>query len=170
MNTLEAIRTRRSIRNYLDKPVSEAMIQKILEAAMQAPSAGNQQPWHFVLVTDRKQLNEMAEALLYGKMLKKAPIGIVVCVDLELEKYPGYWVQDCSNASMNLLLAAHEQGLGAAWVGVYPLDERVAGLKKILGLPESVIPLNVVSLGFPASTPEPAELRYKEDRLHRDRW
>ena len=170
MNILEAILTRRSIRTFIEKPVPESLIQEILKAAMQAPSAGNQQPWHFVLVTDRKRLTDMAEALPYGKMLKKAPLGIVVCADLELEKYPGYWAQDCSNASMNLLLAAHDQGLGAVWVGVYPMQDRVASLKKILGLPESVIPLNVVSLGFSSTMPGAVESRYKEDRLHRECW
>ena len=106
----------------------------------------------------------------YGKMLHSAPLGIVVCADTKLERYRGFWVQDCSNATMNLLLAAHDHGLGAVWVGVYPVEDRVANLKQILGLPNSVIPLCVVPMGYPASTPEPAEKRYNAARLHHDRW
>ena len=170
METLEAIFTRRSIREYTAQAVPDELIHQLLSAAMQAPSAGNQQPWHFILVSDRQQLNALADALPFGKMLKTAPLGIVVCADLELEQYPGFWVQDCSNATMNLLLAAHDQGLGAVWVGVYPVEERVVGLKQILGLPASVIPLSVVPLGYPVSIPEPAARRYNETRLHYNHW
>ena len=170
MQTLEAIFTRKSIREYKPQPVPDELVQELLEAAMQAPSAGNQQPWHFIVVTDRKQLDALAEVKPYGKMLHSAPLGIVVCGDTKLEKYRGFWVQDCSNATMNLLLAAHDRGLGAVWVGVYPVEDRVADLKQILGLPDSVIPLCVVPLGYPASTPEPAEKRYNAARLHHDRW
>ena len=170
MQTLEAIFTRRSIREYKSQAVPDKLVQELLEAAMQAPSAGNQQPWHFIVVTDRNQLIALADALPYGKMLKDAPVGIVVCADMELEKYRGFWVQDCSNATMHLLLAAHDRGLGAVWVGVYPVEDRVANLKQILGLPDSVIPLSIVPLGYPAVTPEPAEKRYNAARQHQDRW
>ena len=170
MQTFEAIFTRKSIREYKPQPVPDELVQEILEAAMQAPSAGNQQPWHFIVVTDRKQMDALADAMPFGKMLHSAPLGIVVCADMKLEKYRGFWVQDCSNATMNLLLAAHDRGLGAVWVGVYPVEDRVANLKQILGLPDSVIPLCVVPLGYPASTPEPAEKRYNAARLHHDRW
>jgi nitroreductase len=170
METMEAIFTRRSIREYTSQTIPDELVQELLAAAMQAPSAGNQQPWHFILVTDRKQLDALADALLYGKMLHTATLGIVICANLELERYPGYWVLDCSNATMNLLLAAHDRGLGAVWVGVYPVEDRVANLKQILCLPESVIPLTVISLGHPATTPEPAERRYDETRLHYDQW
>lgn len=170
METLEAILTRRSIREYTSQAVPDELVQELLTAAMQAPSAGNQQPWHFILVTDRIQLDALADVLPYGKMLHTAPLGIVVCADLDLEKYSGYWVQDCSNATMNLLLAAHDRGLGAVWTGVYPVEDRVANLKQILCLPQSVIPLNVIPVGYPASTPEPTERRYNETRLHYDQW
>jgi nitroreductase len=133
------------------------------------PSAGNQQPWHFIIVTDRRHLNALADALPFGKMLKDAPLGIVVCADMDLGKYRGFWVQDCSNATMNLLLAAHDRKLGAVWVGVYPVEDRVANLKQILNLPASVIPLAVIPLGYPASTPELAEKRYNAARLHCNR-
>jgi nitroreductase len=170
METLEAILTRRSIREYTPQAVPDELIQELLEAAMQAPSASNQQPWHFILVPERKQLNALADVLPFGKMLKDAPLGIAVCADLELEKYPGFWVQDCSAATQNMLLAAHARGLGAVWLGVYPVEERVAGLKKILGLPEQVVPLCIVSLGYPAARQEPPAGRYDETRLHQNHW
>lgn len=170
METLEAIHTRRSIREYTSQAVSDESVRELLAAAMQAPSAGNEQPWHFIIVTDRKQLDTLANALPFGKMLHTAPLGIIVCADMELEKYEGFWVQDCSNATMNLLLAAHDQGLGAVWVGVYPVEDRVASLKHILNLPVSVIPLSVIPLGYPVSLPGPPDSRYNESRLHLNHW
>ena len=170
METIEAIFTRRSIREYTSQSIPDELVQELLAAAMQAPSAGNQQPWHFILVTKREQLDAVDNVLLYGKMLHTAALGIVICADMELEQYPGFWIEDCSNATMNLLLAAHDRGLGAVWVGVYPIEDRVVNLKKILCLPESVIPLNVVPLGYPASIPEPAERRYDKTRLHYNQW
>ena len=170
METLKAILTRRSVREYQEKPVPGELIQELLTAAMQAPSAGNQQPWHFILVTGREQLIRLAGVLPFGQSLKTAPLGIVVCADMNLEKYRGYWVQDCSAATQTLLLAAHALGLGAVWLGVYPVEDRVINLKKILGLPEQVRPLCVVSIGYPAVKPEPPEKRYDETRLHHIRW
>jgi nitroreductase len=170
METMEAIFTRRSIREYTSQAVPDELVQELLAAAMQAPSAGNQQPWHFIIVTERKQLDALADASPFGKMLKDAALGIVVCADLELEKYPGFWVQDCSNATMNLLLAAHNRGLGAVWVGVHPVEDRVANYKQILGLPAPVIPLCIVPIGYPATRPGLPEKRYNETRLHHDRW
>jgi len=170
METFEAIFTRRSIREYTPQAVPDELVQELLATAMQAPSAGNQQPWHFIVVTERKQLDALADVLPFGKMLQAAPLGIVVCVDLKLERYSGFWVQDCSAATQNLLLAAHARGLGAVWVGVYPLEERVAGLKQVLGLPEQVVPLCVVPIGYPATRPEPPERRYDESRLHHNHW
>jgi nitroreductase len=145
-------------------------VQELLAAAMQAPSAGNQQPWHFIVVTERQQLNALADVLPFGKMLKNALLGIVVCADLKLERYSGFWVQDCSNATMNILLAAHAQGLGAVWVAIYPVEDRVAGAKQILGLPEQVVPLCVVPIGYPATKPELPARRFSAARLHHNRW
>lgn len=170
METLEAIFTRRSIREYTAQAVPDELVKKILSAAMQAPSAGNQQPWHFVVVTERKLLDSLADALPFGKMLHTAPLGIAVCADIESAKYRDYWVQDCSAATQNLLLAAHALGLGAVWLGVYPLEERMAGVKQVLGLPEPVIPLCIVPVGYPAANLLPAERRYSEARLHYNQW
>ena len=167
MEVRQAIMTRRSIRKYEDRPVPEDMVRQILEAAMMAPSAGNAQPWQFVVVDDRALLDAAAQALPYTKMAAHAPLAIAVCGDLGLEKYPGYWVQDCSAAMQNLLLAAHDLGLGAVWTGVHPIEERVADVKRLLKLPDTVIPLGFTVLGWPAQHPE-SKSRFREDRIHRN--
>jgi nitroreductase len=124
MDAIEAILGRRSIRSYTDKPVAKETVQQLLEAAMAAPSAGNQQPWHFVVVDDRALLEKITTVHPYAQMAKSAQLGILVCGDLSLEMHQGYWVQDCAAATENLLVAAHALGLGAVWTGVHPRSER----------------------------------------------
>jgi nitroreductase len=169
MDAYEAITTRRSIRAYTAQPVSEELIRELLAAAMSAPSASNRQPWHFLVITERHQLDAMTAILPYGQMLRQAPLAIVVCGDRERQPMDGYWVQDCSAATENILLAAHAKGLGAVWLGVYPRQERIEPLRRLLGLPDQVPPLAVLSIGYPAEQKEPAG-RYDESRIHRDRW
>jgi nitroreductase len=123
MEAFEAILSRRSIRKYLPTPVSEHDIHQLLDAAMNAPSSSNGQPWHFVVVSDRKLLDEIPRFHAYSGMLKEAPLAVVVCGDTSLEKTKGVWVQDCSAATQNLLLAARALGLGSVWLGVYPLED-----------------------------------------------
>jgi nitroreductase len=170
MEVFEAILSRKSIRAFRQQTISLDLIEKLLKAAMQAPSAGNQQPWHFVVVTERVQLDALADVLRYGQSLKVAPLGIVVCADLDLEKHRGWWVQDCSAATQNLLLAAHGLGLGAVWLGVYPREERVTSIRSVIGAPENVIPLCVVSIGYPAGEIKPNSLRFNKSRQHNNHW
>jgi len=165
MEVLEALHTRRSIRKFEDKPVPDEMVRQVLEAAMMAPSAGNAQPWQFIVVKDRDLLNSVADANPYATMARKAPMGILVCGDLSKEKYPGYWVQDCAAAMENMLLAVHGLGLGAVWTGVYPDKERVPDFTRIFKLPENVIPLGFAPIGWPAQTLK-SQSRFKEDRVH----
>ena len=169
MDAYEAIVTRRSIRAYTAQTVSDELIKELLAAAMSAPSASNRQPWHFVVITERRQLDALPAILPYGQMLKQAPLAIVMCGDRERQPMDGYWVQDCSAATENLLLAAHARGLGAVWLGVYPREERIQELSRLLGLPEQVMPMAVLSIGYPAEHKSPAD-RYDESRIHRDRW
>lgn len=169
MDVFEAIYSRRSIRKYEDKPVSEELVKEMLGAAMMAPSAGNAQPWQFVVVDDREKLDAVPDINQYAAMSKNAPLGILVCGDLSLEKYAGYWVQDCSAAIQNLLLAAHAKGLGAVWTGIHPIEERVEGFKKLFNLPEQVIPLGFMVIGWPAQESKKKD-RYKEERVHRNNW
>ena len=165
MEIMEALRTRRSIRKFENRPVPEEMVREILEAAMMAPSAGNAQPWRFVVVDDRAVLDAMTGLHPHIKMVAEAPLGIIVCADLSMEKYPGYWVQDCAAAMENLLLAVHGLGLGAVWTGIHPMEDRVAAFRKMFNMPENVIPLGFAPVGWPAQTPS-SESRFKEDRVH----
>jgi nitroreductase len=169
MDAMTAILTRRSVRQYIDKPVPEGVIQEILKAATSAPSAGNQQPWHFIVITDRVVLDQIPNVHPYSGMLKQASLAILTCGSLELEKHEGFWVQDCSAATQNILLAARALGLGAVWLGVYPRTERVIGLRRLLGIPDNVIPLSLASIGY-SDVQQASVDRYKSDRIHRDSW
>lgn len=169
MEALDAIRTRRSVRKFTDRKIQKDMIEKLLEAAMSAPSAGNQQPWHFLVIDDKKILEEVPNVSLYAPMAKEASAAIVICGDPSLEKYPGFWVQDCSAATQNILLAAHALGLGAVWSGIYPLEDRVSGFRALLGIPEKITPLSIVIMGYPVEVPNPAT-RFKEDRIRYNKW
>lgn len=169
MDTIEAILTRRSVRSFTAEPVSPEVAQELLRAAMQAPSAGNQQPWQLVVLDERALLERVAAAHPYAPMAAHAPLAIVVCGDTRLERHTGYWVQDCSAAVQNLLLAAHARGLGAVWTGVYPRAERVQAFQDLLHLPPEVIPLAMVVLGHPSQAVPPAD-RFLPDRVHRNGW
>ena len=166
---MDAIFNRRSIRKYTDKIVSEDMIEKIIRAGMAAPSAGNEQPWHYIVVNDKNMLNEIPKFHPYAQMIKEVSCVIIVCGDLSLEKYEGFWVHDCSAATQNMLLMVQELGLGSVWLGVYPLEDRVKALKDLLGLPEKVVPLSILPIGYPAEIKEPAS-RFDLSRIHRNRW
>jgi nitroreductase len=169
MEAMEAILSRRSIRKYEPTPLSEDLIHKLLDAAMSAPSSGNGQPWHFVVVTDRAVLDEIPKFHAFSNMLKEGPAAVVVCGDTALERSKGVWVQDCSAATQNILLAARALGLGSVWLGVYPIEERIAGARKLLGLPENIVPLSIVAIGYPAEAKPPAD-RFNAERVHRNRW
>jgi nitroreductase len=148
---------RRSIRTYTTQAVSDEAVQKLLEAAMAAPSAAATDPWRFVVVKNRGMLTKIADALPYGKMIGSAAVGIVVCGDLGAahDKQLSYLLQDCSAAIENLLLCAHVLGLGACWLGVHPREQRVQSLRAILRLAEPVIPVACIAIGYPAEPKEP---------------
>ncbi|NMC63220.1 MAG: nitroreductase family protein [SAR324 cluster bacterium] len=167
--TLESILSRRSIRKFQDKSVPNELVTEILKAAMAAPSANNKQPWHFIVVKDKKHLQEIAKVHPYAKMASEAALAIIVCGDPGLEFAPGYWIQDCSAATQNILLAAHELGLGAVWCGVYPREERVKEIKEAFEIPDNIIPLNVIPIGYPGEE-KGASNRYDPNRIHMNKW
>jgi len=169
MDIMEAICTRRSIRRYEDRPVPGEAIERLLGAAMLAPSARNAQPWQFVVVDDRSLLDASADICPNAAMVRGAPLAILVCGDLELEKSEGYWPIDCAAAVENMLLAAHGMGLGACWCGVYPRPHRMDGLRELFGLPAHVIAHSLVVLGYPAEESARKD-RYREERVHQNRW
>jgi nitroreductase len=170
MDTIDALFSRRSIRKYTAEEPPPEVLREVLEAAMSAPSAGNQQPWHFVIINDREILDEIPLFHPHSLMLRQARLAILICGDPMLEKHSGYWVQDCSAATENLLLAVHAKGFGAVWLGIYPREERVSGLRKLLSIPEHVIPFSLVPVGKPAESKPPRPDRYNETRIHRNRW
>jgi nitroreductase len=169
MDAMEAILTRRSVRQYSEGSISEGTVQNLLQAAMSAPSAGNQQPWQYIVIDDRSILNDIPKVHPYSGMLKQAPLAIVVCGDMDREKHKGYWIQDCSAATQNLLIAARALGLGAVWLGVYPLEDRIKGISQLLNLPQSIIPLAVISIGQPTAEQGEAN-RYDANRIHKNKW
>lgn len=166
---MNAILSRRSIRKYTDQPISEEIIKELLEAAMSAPSAGNEQPWHFIVINDHQLLDAIPKFHPYSHMLKEAPVAILLCGDETLEKFKGYWVQDCSAATENILIAVEEKGLGAVWLGIYPEEERVKGIRELLNIPKHIIPFSLIPVGYPAEDKTPAN-RYDPARIHYNSW
>ncbi len=169
LDTIEAIKTRRSVRRYTSRPLAEADLREILRCGMQAPSACDEQPWRFVILRDKALLARAGEINPYAAFAREAPAAVLVCGDLELDRCQGYWVQDCSNCAMCMLLAAHAMGLGAVWTGIYPLADRVEGFRALCGLPAHVTPLALLVIGHPAEQPAP-ENRFKPERIRYDRW
>ncbi len=168
---LDFIFGRRSIRVYSPGEVSEAAVTTLLEAAMAAPSAMTKDPWRFVIVRDRQMLVKLATLHPGAAMLSAAALAIVACGDLgaAFESNISYLLQDCSAAIENLLLAAQAQGLGACWVGVHPGEALIKRVKEWLGLPGSVVPIAVISLGQPGEQ-QPPRTRFNADHVHRETW
>ncbi|MDR3576604.1 MAG: nitroreductase family protein [Anaerolineaceae bacterium] len=169
MDTITAILTRRSVRQFSSHPVSGEDVEMLLRCAMQAPSAGNAQLWQFVILTDRSILDKIREFHPFAEALETAPLAILVCGDDNFEKRPGRWVMDCSAVSENILLAAHAQGLGAVWMSIHPDIERVEGVCKLLKIPDQVHPVSLIAVGHPLEKPEPGN-NYKSERIHRNQW
>ena len=156
--TISSIMTRTSIRQFTSQPVSKSQVEMLLRAGMAAPTAVNRQPWHFVVVSDKAKLTALGAGR--NRMLEQCPVAIVVCGDLDKAlsgKAQEYWVQDCSAATENILLAAHALGLGAVWTGVYPIDGRVSAVTSLLQLPSAIVPLCVIAVGYPAEQPTPKD-------------
>ncbi len=165
--SIDFILARRSIRAYTGDEVTDDDLTRLLEAGMAAPSANNNKPWHYVVVKDRAALKKLAGAHPYGKMLAEAGAAIAVCGDTDTA--PAYWIQDCAASTENILVAASALGLGAVWLGCHPREERVSAIRKVLGVPEPIGILSLISIGHPAETKEP-RTQYDESRVHRDRW
>jgi nitroreductase/Na+-translocating ferredoxin:NAD+ oxidoreductase RnfG subunit len=171
-NTLEVIHNRKSVRNFTDQEVTSQQLETLVKAGMAAPSARNLQPWAFIIVQERKLLDELADSLPYAKMLKSAQAAIIVCGDMSkaaTDTDSLYWVQDCSAATQNILLAAEATGLGAVWTAVYPYPSRINPVKNILCLPEKIIPLNVIPIGYPTGEDKPKN-KWKPENVHWGKW
>lgn len=160
---IDAILRRRSIRKYADRPVSDEQVRQLLLAGMAAPSALGTEPWIFVVIRDRKTLARVPKAHPYAKMVPKAGLAILVCHDERITKGSDWFVQDCSAATENILIAASALGLGAVWLGVYPRQDRVDKLRELLGLESFLMPFSLISLGHPGES-KPAKTKFKDDK------
>jgi nitroreductase len=166
MEILDIIFSRRSIRAYQDRKVDPEILVKLLQAAMAAPTAANAQPWEFIVVNDPERLVKLKENLPFGKY--NTPAAIVVCGNPAISNNPAgkmYWVQDCSAALENILIAAVGMGLGTVWIGIFPQESRVAAVRKVLNIPDHVTPLGAVYVGYPAEQKE-ARTQFNEGRVH----
>lgn len=167
---LDLLFNRRSIRKYTDQKIPDEYIKIILSAGMAAPSAGNEQPWEFIVVDDREKMTRVSDYHPYSAMLKNASHAIVTCANPTKFKYePEYWIQDCSAATQNMLLAAAGLGLGAVWLGVLPVIERMEGVRKIFSIPTEIIPVTMISLGYPAEKRSPQK-GYNEAIVHWNKY
>jgi nitroreductase len=162
---------RRSIRAFTSESLDPVQVEMLLKAAMAAPSAGNRKPWHFIVATDARLRETLAQAHPHAKMLTESPLALVPCGEpsLSIPDRPEYWIQDLAAATENILLAATGLGLGSVWCGVYPVPERVEAVRRILGIPEHVVPFALIAIGHPAEQKEP-RTQYDSQRIHRNRW
>jgi len=166
---MDAIFKRRSIRMYKEQEVPQEFVEKVLRAGMNAPSAGNEQPWQFIVIKEKDTLEELSRCSSFAHMVKNAPLAILVCGDLGLEKHEGFWMQDCSAATQTMLLEVADLGLGSVWLGLYPLQERFDYVKQQFSLPSEVIPFAILPVGFPVKDLKPAD-RYDPGRVHYEKW
>ncbi len=165
-DALENLFARKSVRKYLAKPVEKEKTELLLKAGMAAPTGKDTRPWEFVVVTDREVLDSLAVGLPYAKMLKEAPMAIVVCGD---SSKSSYWYVDCSAAAENILLAAEALGLGAVWTATYPYEDRMNIVKQRVNLPDSILSLCVIPVGYPAMPHSPKN-KWNEAKIHYNKW
>jgi nitroreductase/flavin reductase (DIM6/NTAB) family NADH-FMN oxidoreductase RutF len=166
-SVINTILTRTSVRSYLNKTVEKEKIEQLLRAGMAAPSAVNRQPWHFIVVTDKKMLAAIADATPNAGMAAQAPLAILVCGDMNKALDGGardFWIQDASAATENILIAAHALGLGAVWTGTYPSQDRCAKIEKLMKMPQNIVPLNTIVIGYPAESPQPKD-KWKTENI-----
>lgn len=169
MNTLDCIRTRRSIRKYTGQPIDDDQLKTVLTAAFQAPTANNLRPWEFIIVRSPNALQHITSIHPYAKMLPEAGCGILVCGDKNINAKVGYLTEDCSAAIQNILLAAHDIGLGTVWLGIHPREERIDGFRKLFQLPEHIVPIGMVAIGHSAESKEAPD-RYDPSKIHMEVW
>jgi len=166
---MDAVFARRSIRKYTDEPVTDDTLRILLAAAMVAPSAGDERPWHFVVIRSKRIRDQISDIHPCAHMIRHAPVAILVCGDQALQKQNGFWPQDCAAATENILIEAQQLGLGAVWLGVYPVRGLIEAFGRLLRIPEHMMPFSLVVLGHPAEHKDPAD-RFDNSRIHWDTW
>lgn len=165
--TLETIFNRKSVRKYTERPVDKEMLETLVRAGMAAPSSRDRRPWEFIIVTDRNLLDTMGDGLPLARMLKETKQAIIVCGDTI--KSNNAWQLDCSAAAQNVLLAAESMGLGAVWTAAYPYPERMKVVRDALQLPEHIVPLTVIPIGYPVGM-EKTKDKFNKKQMHYNGW
>lgn len=160
---------RRSIRKFKQIPLSKEEINLLLKAGMAAPTARNNQEWEFVVIDNKEIMNKILEFHVFGKPLIEAALAIAVCGDTTKQTELGYVAQDCAAATQNILLQATMMNIGSCWVGIYPRPERVAGVTNLLGLPEHIVPITVIALGYP-NDEKPENNNFFEEKIRYNKW
>lgn len=162
---MNVIWERLSVRDFLNVPVDKKKIDLILSAGMQAPSAGNTRLWEFIVDDRKEKFMRIMNFHSYSKMLESAPLIIIVCADVTKEKFTGFWPQDCAACTQNMLLQATDIGLGSVWLGIYPDEKRISGIRKLYNLPQKLIPFSVVALGYPKVNKKQVD-KYEKGKIH----
>ncbi|HSL90338.1 MAG TPA: nitroreductase family protein [Ignavibacteriaceae bacterium] len=169
METIETLLTRRSIRKYKNQEIEKDKIDIILKSAMYAPSAMNLQAWHYVIIDDKNVLNETIKSIPHAELLIQTPAAILVCGDAAVEKNESWMIQNCSAAIQNILLAAHGLEIGTCWIAIHGMDEIVKNVSAQFKLPENVVPISLITLGYPDETVS-AEDRFRKEKIHFNKW
>jgi nitroreductase len=169
METIETLLTRRSIRKYKKQGIEKDKLDTIVKSAMYAPSAMNLQAWHYVVIDDKNVLNETIKSIPHAELLIQTPAAILVCGDAAVEKNVSWMIQNCSAAIQNILLAAHGLGIGTCWIAIHGMDEIVKNVSAQFKLPENVIPISLITLGYPDETVS-AEDRFRKEKIHYNHW
>lgn len=166
---IDNIFSRKSVRAYTDQKVTRTQLDTLARVGMAAPTGMGREPWMFVLIDDRAILDSLAAELPNAAYLSRSTAAIAVCGNTEkamMDVHENYWIQDCAAASENILLAAESMGLGAVWTGVWPRADRLESVNRILELPENIIPLNIIIIGYPAGENQPKD-KFKPENI---RW
>ena len=169
MQIQEALLNRRSIRKYKNQKINKEDIDKILKAAMYAPSAMNLQAWQFIVIEDKDVLIETIKSIPYAEMLKQSAAAILVCGDSLVEKNESWLLQNCSAAIQNILLSAQGLGIGSCWIAIHGMNDVYKNIKAQFKLPENIVPVSLISLGYPDEVIK-AEERFKQDKIHFNKW
>ena len=160
---------RKSVRRYTEEVVPDEVIERLLKAGMQAPSACNAQPWEFIVVSKEEDKQAISEMHRFAKPARYASHLIITLGNLSESRVHGMIEQDLGACNENILLQATHEGLGAVWLGFHPIEDRVLKLKEYLNIPDYCIPFSVICVGWPAQKGD-VKLRYDESKVHHDRY
>ena len=168
---LSTIQSRKSVRHFTDKIISEEDMTTVLRAGMAAPTAMDKRPWQFIVIRDTTMMKELRKGLYYARGLDQSTAAIVVCGDMTkvLKDSPEFWITDTSAATENILLALESMGLGGVWSGVYPSEKAMTFVSGLLNLPETILPLNIIPVGYPAGFEKPKD-KFDTSTIHYEKW